>query len=112
MFLLIICILFSVSTVSASDNQTAVLNHDVISNDDVELMEIANRAYDDFYDDIKDCTDTFEIKSNYVYCENDNKKQLEFNQSNLIINGNNHVIDGFKSAKGFIFKNNKSFNMY
>lgn len=70
-------------------------------------METANRSYDDFYDDIKDCTDTFEIKSNYVHGESDNKKQLEFNQSNLIINGNNHVIDGFKNAKGFVFKNNK-----
>lgn len=47
-FILVICILFSVSTVSANDNQTAVLNHDAISedvigvNEDVEQMEMAN----------------------------------------------------------------------
>ena len=113
-FILIICILFNVSTVSANDNQTDVLNHDAISdegmgvNDDVELMQTANRSYDDFYDDIKDCTGTFEIKSNYVYGESDNNKQLKFNQSNLVINGNNHVIDGSKNAKGFVFKNYKA----
>ena len=113
MFILIICILFSVATVSANDNQTVVLNQDAISNegmgvnDDVNRIEITNKSYDDFYDDIKDCNDTFEIKNNYVYGESDNNKKLEFNRSNLVINGNNHVIDGFKSARGFVFKNIK-----
>ena len=112
-FILIICILFSVATVSANDNQTVVLNQDAISNegmgvnDDVNRIEITNKSYDDFYDDIKDCNDTFEIKNNYVYGESDNNKKLEFNRSNLVINGNNHVIDGFKSARGFVFKNIK-----
>ena len=112
-FILIICILFSVATVSANDNQTVVLNQDAISNegmgvnDDVNRIEITNKSYDDFYDDIKDCNDTFEIKNNYVYGESDNNKKLEFDRSNLVINGNNHVIDGFKSARGFVFKNIK-----
>ena len=94
-FILIICILFSVATVSANDNQTVVLNQDAISNegmgvnDDVNRIEITNKSYDDFYDDIKDCNDTFEIKNNYVYGESDNNKKLEFNRSNLVINGNN-----------------------
>ena len=54
MFILIICLLFSVVAVSANDNQTDVLDHNTISNDrigvndDAELMEITNKSYDDF----------------------------------------------------------------
>lgn len=49
-------------------------------------MDVTNKSYDDFYEDIKDCTDTFNIKNNYMYRESDNKSQLAFNQSNLVIN--------------------------
>ena len=111
---IILCILFSISAVSAADNQTDILNQDSIlddrlevNNDDLnEVLEATNESYDKFYEDIKDCTDTFNIESNYVFNEGENNTQLVFNQSNLIINGKNHIIDGSNFARGFVFKNN------
>ena len=115
-FLIVICIIFSITAVSASENQSDVgLSQDLVSdnqlgvvNDDLDekLMETANKSYDDFYDDIRDCNDTFNIESNYVYDESSNKT-LTFNQTNLVINGNNHIIDGSNNAGGFVFTNNK-----
>ena len=111
---IILCILFSISAVSAADNQTDILNQDSIlddrlevNNDDLnEVLEATNESYDKFYEDIKDCTDTFNIESNYVFNEGENNTQLVFNQSNLIINGKNHIIDCSNFARGFVFKNN------
>ena len=60
-FFCIICFLFSIVAVSANDNQTDALNHNPISNDD--LMDGTNKSYNDFYDDIKDCTGTFNMFS-------------------------------------------------
>ncbi|WP_407454240.1 right-handed parallel beta-helix repeat-containing protein, partial [Methanobrevibacter sp.] len=102
-FILIICILFSITAVSASDNHTeTTLNQDPISN---EKLKVTDKSYDNFYEDIKSCTDSFDIENNYKYNENDNKMDLSFNQTNLVINGNNHIIDGSNQAKGFIFVN-------
>ena len=113
MGLIILCILFSITAVSASDNQTEVsLNQESISNDYIDVnhgdfnekLETATKSYDDFYNDIKNCTGLrFDIKSNYKYDENDSKMLLEINQSNLVINGNNHIIDGSNKARGFNF---------
>ena len=81
-FFCIICILFSIATVSANDNQNDALNHNSISNDEIgitdndELMDVTNKSYTDFYEDIKDCTGTFNIKNNYVYRKGDDKVQL------------------------------------
>ncbi len=100
-FMFIVCILFSITAVSANDNQTDSLNLDMISDD--ELMQTTNRPFNDFYEDIKDCNDTFDIKNDYVYDESDNNTRLAINQRNLIINGNNHIIDGSNMAKGFVF---------
>lgn len=57
----IICILFSIAAVSANDNQTDELNLNPISddrisiNDNDKLMEVTNKSYNDFYENIKDC---------------------------------------------------------
>ena len=113
-FILVICISLSITAVSASDNQTDFLNNDLNSNDQIEvndndlnekLMQTNESSYDDFYEDIKDCGDSFNIKSNYKYNESNHWQQLKFNQTNLVINGNNHVIDGSNKAYGFNFTN-------
>ena len=104
-FILFICILFSMAAVSAGDNQADEPEQDLILNDGTSIGELTetSKSYDDFYDDIKDCTDTFNIENNYVYSKSDNNTELIFNQRNLVINGNNHVIDGSNKGYGFAF---------
>ena len=91
--LIILCVLFSLTTVSANANPDDLL----------ETPE--DKSYDNFYEDIKSSTDTFDIKNNYKYDESDSEMGLEINQTNLVINGNNHIIDGSNKAQGFLFKN-------
>ena len=116
--MLVFCILFSITAVSASDNQIeAYLSQDSISNDYIDVnQEYSNekleagtdKSYNDFYEDIKNCTDSFNIESNYKYDENDNEMKLKINQTNIVINGNNHIIDGSNKAQGFIFADENS----
>ena len=118
MFIVVICILFSITAVSADSvsNQTDVLESDVdlqsgidlnqdVSGDgqNEKLEDATYKSYDDFCEDIKDRTDSFNIESNYKYDESDVEMQLKINQSNIVINGNNHIIDGSNKAQGFIF---------
>jgi hypothetical protein len=51
-------------------------------------------SYDKLYDDIMNSSGTFEMESDYAYSEGDNRTVIEVNQSSLVINGNNHIIDG------------------
>ena len=110
-FVLIICIIFSITAVSAaSENQTdgeLILNeqNDIGNNLNEKQAVTTDKSYGDFYEDIKDSTDTFDMKSDYKYDESDNNPHLTVNKSNFVINGNNHVIDGSNFAKGFIFIN-------
>ena len=116
--IIVICILFSISAISASDNQSDVaLNHDLISDEQIEicsdglnenLMVTTDKSYDDFYDDMNDYNVTFDLEHDYKYSESDNESQLVFNQSNMVINGNNHVIDGSNEASGFVFNNDNA----
>ena len=96
-FIMVICILFSISAVSSADNQTDVsLNNDLISDDSLEVnnndfeekLEVTtNKSYADFYEDIKDCTDTFDMKDNYRFNEQkDNMSQLVINRTNFVLN--------------------------
>ncbi|WP_405268214.1 lectin like domain-containing protein [Methanobrevibacter sp.] len=117
-FVIVICILFSISTISASDNQSDVaLSQNLISDEQIDisndglnekLAAATTKSYDGFYEDIKDYNGTFDMKYDYKYSESDNKPQLVFNQSNVVINGNNHIIDGSNEAHGFIFKNDNA----
>lgn len=128
-FLLIICILFSISTVSANDNNMSInqnlqndanqdINQDLQLNDanqdinqDLELNNqkddflkaSGDKTYNDLYNDIKNCEDTFNIENDYKYSESDNHTFISINKTNLVINGNNHVIDGSNKAGGFEF---------
>ncbi len=107
--ILIMCILFSMAMVSANDtdlNQN--LEKDSANPDDLTGV-LEEKSFDDFYDDIKSCTNVFDIKNNYKYDKSDNKTKLEINQSNMVINGNNHIIDG--SCKAFAFAFNKHANI-
>ncbi len=91
--------------VSANDmdlNQN--LEKNSVNSDDLTGV-LGDKSYDDFSDDIKNCTDSFDIKNNYKFDESNNVERLKINQSNLVINGNNHIIDGSNKAIGFSFIN-------
>ena len=68
-------------------------------------METQTKTYDDFYKDIKKCTDTFDMQSNYKHVESDDAAYLEIDKGNFMIRGNNHVIDGSAGAQGIVFTN-------
>lgn len=84
-FMVVICILFSTMAVSSSDNQTdVILNQNPFSDDCIsvdnydsnEKLEVtAHKSYDGFYEDIKNCKDSFNIENNYKYYESDEKLQ-------------------------------------
>ena len=107
---IVICIMLGLTAVSASDNHTDT-NHGLAPDEEIEisddsnekLMETQTRTYDDFYKDIKNCTDTFDMQSNYKHVESDDAGYLEINKTNFMIKGNNHVIDGSSGAQGIVF---------
>ena len=67
------------------------------------LKASEDKTYNDFYNDIKNCEDTFNIENDYKYSESDNHTFISINKTNLVINGNNHVIDESNKAGGFEF---------
>lgn len=89
--------------VSANDldlNQSLEMKD--IDQDDV-MEAPGDPSYDKLYDDIMNSSGTFEMESDYAYSEGDNRTVIEVNQSSLVINGNNHIIDGSGKAGGFKF---------
>jgi hypothetical protein len=99
---IVICILFSAMAVSAEDmdmNQTMEMDSD----DSLEVL--GDKSYDNLRDDIMNSSGTFDMQDDYKYDESDNSTFLEFNADNLVINGNNNVIDGAGIAGGFKFTN-------
>ena len=107
--ILIISILFSISAVSANADYDESYTNQILEMNPAnqeDLLEISEyKSYDDFSDDIENITDTFDMKNNYKHDESDSEEQLAFKQSSLVINGNNHIIDGSGVGKGFVFMN-------
>ena len=134
--LIILCILFGISAVSASeiqigdiggadDYQSGIgLNQDLQSEisdgadfnlntlTDDEKLNSSNReevssvdegTFDDFHNDLKNSNGTFNLKRDYIYSTSDNYSSSNIYTENLIINGNNHVIDGININYGLRF---------
>ncbi len=118
--LIIICLLFSISCVSASDNSTNIINADdnYQTNAEFNQLESVNqdnlangddyKSFDEFHQDAMNSSGTFNVKSDYKYDENDRYESLRFTIESLVINGNNHVIDGSGSDSVFTFYFNNS----
>ena len=102
---IVICIMLSLTAVSAGDNHTDT-NQGLAPDDfNEKLMETQTESYNDFYEDIKNCTGTFDIQSNYKYVESDDAGYLEIDKGNFMIKGNNHVIDGSAGEQGLVLTN-------
>ena len=129
-FLIIICILLSISVASASDGEATLTadnnyqikdesNQDVVHDTilkscDEELIQNSDSDnlntdsngesanFTQFHDDLINSGSTFNLNRSYVY-ENDDVLSGEFEINNLVINGNNNIIDGANSDFIFIF---------
>lgn len=109
--ILIMCILFSITAVIASDGQSgadSVLNKQFdfdigewISN----LMGTDQKSLNDLNSDMGKCNTTFDMKNDYKYDKSDNVSTFIGFQDSLVINGNNHVIDCSNRPIGFNFPN-------
>lgn len=103
-FLIISSILFiSITAVSAIDNRTEIITQydwDLTQND--VLSSNNSKSFNDLYEDIEKSGTTFDMDSNYVCGNNESSKT--FYVSNLIINGNGHIIDGSNKSSGLSFK--------
>lgn len=112
LLIFIICILFSITAVLAGDNQSgADLSSDNQNDFNFinwieKLLGMDKKSFEDLYDDILEGNDTLELTNNYKYGESDNKTQFLFCETNdLLINGNNHVIDCSNNPVNFTFIN-------
>ena len=130
-FLIIICILFSISTVSAGDDSVDAIyrdadyQHDSEINQDPNLDTISeyyenylnsnskpNNLKEDsgkntgtftqFHDDLISSEGEFNLSHGYTYDEGDKQEAGIFNIDSIVINGNNNVIDG--AGSNFYFK--------
>lgn len=76
--------MLSLTAVSAGDNHTDT-NQGLAPDEKIgigddfteKIMETQTRTYDDFYEDIKNCTDTFDMQSDYKHVESDDAGYLE-----------------------------------
>ncbi|WP_405295682.1 C1 family peptidase [Methanobrevibacter sp.] len=107
--ILIICIIFNITTVLASDNHNDADSSnpfDFNINDWIgELLGTDYKSFNDLSKDMKDCNDTFDMKNDYKYGESDNESTLIFFKDNFVINGNNHVIDCSNKTVSLNFPN-------
>lgn len=118
-FLIIICILLSISAVAAGGDEVALNaddNYQIIeSNQDLTYNAICKSCdegliqsngesanFTQFHEDIINSGGTFNLSHGYAY-ENDDVESGVFGIDDLVINGNNNVIDGRGSDFLFSF---------
>lgn len=103
---LIFCVLFSISSVTASDvNETAIANEDeqIIEETNAdEILETDDGTFTALQEKINNVASgsTITLENDYSYDAKFNSS-VEINKP-LVINGNNHVIDGLYSSRLFI----------
>lgn len=107
-----IIILLSLACVSATNDTENTINNNEYSsntqsidsnNANIEYNTNKVNTYDDLNREIKECNDTLELQHDYKYNDKDKVKILNINKTRLVINGNNHIIDGSSIASGFSF---------
>ena len=111
--LIIICVLFTIASVSANNitdddsqlNTESNQNLEPVQVDDVNQDNSGNgedyKSFNDFYQDIQSCNGTLNLEDDYRYAEGDD--YLLIRMENLVINGNSHVIDGNNYEYGITF---------
>ena len=113
--LIIACVMFAVTGVSAENVTDDNLQLDMGSNHDLKSVQYDGenqdnlakgddyKSFNDFYNDIGNCSGTLNLEDNYRYSESDDS--LFITRQNLVINGNGHVIDGNGYGYGITFDN-------
>ena len=105
----VICILFGISTVCASDNNTDTVSiDDNINNIDYQKVDVSNSSGPNNYsiakfkDDLTKSNGTFNMGHDYVFGENDSEVSFNLDARNYVINGNGHVIESSCINNGLI----------
>lgn len=114
--LIMICMLFAVAGVSASDNSTAIVNADdnYKLDDDLKAVDSGNsdtlgdtgnyKSFKDLTNEIKNCNGTLNIDHDYKHYANETQTSASFSIPHLRINGNGHVLDGANLRYIFMFE--------
>ncbi len=97
---MMVCVLFTLSAVSAADNQT-----DVISD------EGDSHTFTDLKNDLNNSGDVFEVQHNYKYCDDDNFIGRIIIEKNMTINGNDHVIENLTGKYVLVFDSTGNINV-
>lgn len=94
-------LIMSVGVVCAEDaNQTS---QDTLGMTDSDVISDAPGTYDDLYNNISQSSGSISLEKDYKYNkEKDTKRFIEFNNTNYVIEGNNHIIDA--DGKTSVFK--------
>ncbi len=107
----VICILFGISAVCASDNNTDTIStddsiQDIASTDNYHKVDASspnNYSIAKFKEDLTKSNGTFNMEHDYVFGENDSEVSFELDARNYVINGNGHVIESSCNNSGFVF---------
>ena len=95
---ILLVLLFSITAISAAN-----------LNDTDNIADISNnpKTYSDFYETIKGNTTKIDIENDYAFNINEDLDHLTgiTIEKNLVINGNNHIIDCNNSARAFQHSN-------
>lgn len=105
--ILIICVLFSITAV-AGDNQAGADSNQMDFNIGDWIGKLFGnnyKSFNDLYGDMNGSNDLFDVKNDYKYGQSDNESTFNFLHNNLVINGNNHVIDCSNKPLTFNFPN-------
>ena len=99
----IFCVMLSISSVVAEDNQTDVaLENDNQSFD--EIKEGESHSFEQLKNDINASGDTFDVQYNYKCGDEENFSEITINKDKFTINGNNHIIDASNKPNLFYFR--------
>ena len=123
--LIMLCMLFAVAGVSASDNSSDIvaaednyklnndLNHDLNTVDSANSDDVNQNApedagnpksFNDLTRDIQNCNGTLNINNDYMHYANETGTVSTFEVSDLKINGNGHTVDSANLNYNFMFE--------
>ena len=116
--LIIISIIFTISAVSANDNHSDIINDEnniklnqnfdnsLISENNNEDSKLAlsekSASFNQFCEDLNNSEKVFNLNHSYTHDELDEQENAIFYIDNLVINGNNYILDG--NGSDFCFK--------
>lgn len=102
MIFVIFCVLLSISSVVAEDNQT-----DVVLKDEHQLFDDLKEgeyySFEQLKNDINASGDTFDVQYNYKCGDGENFSKITIDKDKFTINGNNHIIDASNKSDLFYF---------